>query len=190
MKERVEIFGNVNIVSIDSAIFFQSCGKYSHTTTLSVVPTVPPRCLLHRWTPACVIWARCRSTSQPRPVPTSTTNITSSSSSSTIYIIFHWHWERLRIRQRGGDDSKSCEEGCGALVEDEWVMQRKDTSKEEYLRLWKGWGRGRWVAQGIYSFAAILVPFLRLTLQMSCGNPSYKSQLKTYHKACGSPQPI
>lgn len=189
-RGRVEIFGNVNIVSLDSDIFFQSCSKCSHTTTRSVVPTVPPRFSLHHWTPACVIWARCRSTRQPMPVPTSTTNITCSSSSATTCIIFLWHWERLRIRGReGGDESKSCEEGFGALVEDEWVMQRRDRSEEEYLRLWRGWGSERWVAQGIHSFAVILVPFLRLTLQMSCGNPSYKSQLKLTTKPVAVPSP-
>lgn len=45
------------------------------------------------------------------------------------------------------------------------------------------------MAQGIHSFAAIMVPFLRLTLQMSCGNPSYKSQLKLTTKPVAVPSP-
>ncbi len=59
---------------------------------------------------------------------------------------------------------------------------KRDTTEEEWWggdqRLWKWWGRGRQVPQGIRSFAAFMFQFLRLTLQMSHGNPSNKSQLK------------
>lgn len=49
--------------------------------------------------------------------------------------------------------------------------------------------RGRQVTQGIHSSAAIMVSFLRLTLQMSCGNLSYKSQLKLTTKPVVVPGP-
>lgn len=91
---------------------------------------------------------------------------------------------------------RSGTEGCRALVEDEWVMPRRDTAEEGLGRetgisetVQGGWGRGRQVAQGIHSFAAITAPFLRLTLQMSCGNPSYKSQLKLTTKPVAVPSP-
>lgn len=77
------------------------------------------------------------------------------------------------------------------LVEDEWVMQRRGWGgRQEYLRPWGGWGKGRQVAQGIHSFAAIMASFLRLTLQMPCGNPSYKSQLKLTTKPVAVPGPF
>lgn len=47
------------------------------------------------------------------------------------------------------------------------------------------------MAQGIHSFAASAVPFLRSTLRMSCGNPSYKSQLRLSPQSLRRPpQPI
>lgn len=47
------------------------------------------------------------------------------------------------------------------------------------------------MAQGIHSFAASVVPFLRSTLRMSCGNRSYKSQLRLSPQSLRRPpQPI
>lgn len=45
------------------------------------------------------------------------------------------------------------------------------------------------MAQGIHSFAASAVPFLRSTLRMSCGNPSYKSQLRLSPQSLRRPPP-
>lgn len=45
------------------------------------------------------------------------------------------------------------------------------------------------MAQGIHSFAASAVPFLRSTLRMSCGNRSYKSQLRLSPQSLRRPPP-
>lgn len=70
-------------------------------------------------------------------------------------------------------------EGCRALVEDEWVMQRRNTTEEElrgerqaYLRLWNGWGGGRQVAQGIHSFAPLWFHFWGRPCKCHVGIPS------------------
>lgn len=75
---------------------------------------------------------------------------------------------------------------------EEWVMQKGNETDDKwgkYLTLWKGWGRGKQVAQGVHYSVVFMVPFLRVTLQMLCGNLSNKSQLKITAKLLAVPRP-
>lgn len=70
------------------------------------------------------------------------------------------------------------------------ITEEELGERQEYLRLRRERGTGREVTQGIHSFVVIMVPFLRLTLQMSCGESRQQIKAETYHKAYGSSQPI
>jgi len=147
----------------------------------SVFPTVPPLCLPHRWTPACVIWARCWSASQPGPVPTAT-NITSTSSSS-VWIFFLWHLERLRggVGERGVELYRKTNESCKKQIPFEGGLG-------EYLKLRR---ESRGTSDTRDSF------FCGHYGSISEADPAHvmwESQLQitaeTYHEAFGSSQPI